>query len=99
MLNAIGSLDHTKLYASNANLAFDKTVMRPELFEAIFRVCCQYDMHLLQPNCLSIEELEDAKVHPENHRDLIVKVCGFSARFIALSPKWQDEVIARHRLK
>ena len=99
VLNAIGSLDHTKLYASNANLAFDKTVMRPELFEAIFRVCCQYDMHLLQPNCLSVAELEDAKVHPENHRDLIVKVCGFSARFIALSPKWQDEVIARHRLK
>ena len=99
VLNAIGSLDHTKLYASNANLAFDKTVMRPELFEAIFRVCCQYDMHLLQPNCLSIGELEDARVHPENHRDLIVKVCGFSARFIALSPKWQDEIIARHRLR
>ena len=64
-----------------------------------FRVCCQYGMHLLQPNCLSVEELEDAKIHPENHRDLIVKVCGFSARFVALSPKWQDEVINRHRLK
>ena len=99
VLNAIGSLDHSKLFASNANLAFDKTVMRPELFEAIFRVCCQYGMHLLQPNCLSVEELEDAKIHPENHRNLIVKVCGFSARFVALSPKWQDEIIARHRLK
>ena len=99
VLNAIGSLDHSNLYASNANLAFDKTAMRPDLFAAIFRVCCQYGMHLLQPNCLSVEELEDAKVHPENHRDLIVKVCGFSARFIALSPKWQDEIIARHRLR
>ena len=99
VLNAIGSLDHSMLYASNANLAFDKTVMRPVLFAAIFRVCCEYGMHLLQPNCLSVAELEDAKVHPENHRDLIVKVCGFSARFIALSPKWQDEIIARHRLR
>ena len=68
------------------------------ILAAVIRVSCQSGMHLLQPNCLSVAELEDAKAHPENHRDLIVKVCGFSARFIALSPKWQDEVIARHRL-
>jgi pyruvate-formate lyase len=29
----------------------------------------------------------------------MVKVCGFSARFNTLSPRWQDEVIARHRLR
>ena len=99
VLNAIGSLDHTKLYASNANLSFDKTVMKPEIFEAFFRVACEKNMHLLQPNCLSVEELLDAQVHPERHRDLIVKVCGFSARFVTLSRRWQDEVIARHRLR
>ena len=73
--------------------------MTPELFAAVFRVACQKDMHLLQPNCLSVEELRDAQVHPERHQDLIVKVCGFSARFVSLSKRWQDEVIARHRLK
>ena len=99
VFNAIGSLDHTRLYASNANLTFDKTGMTPELFAAVFRVTCQKDMHLLQPNCLSVEELRDAQVHPERHQDLIVKVCGFSARFVSLSKRWQDEVIARHRLK
>ena len=99
VLNAIGSIDHSKLYASNANLAFDKTVMTPELFAAVFRVACRKDMHLLQPNCISVEELRDAQVHPERHRDLIIKVCGFSARFVSLSKRWQDEVIARHICK
>jgi len=99
VFNALGSLDHTRLYASNANLSFEKTSMTPELFEAVFRVACKKDMHLLQPNCFSVEELLDAQAHPERHRDLIVKVCGFSARFVALSKEWQDEVISRHRLK
>ena len=53
----------------------------------------------MQPNCNSVEQLRDAQKHPERHRDLIVRVCGFSARFISLSKRWQDEVIARHRLK
>ena len=53
----------------------------------------------MQPNCNSVEQLRDAQAHPERHRDLIVRVCGFSARFVSLSKRWQDEVIARHRLK
>lgn len=99
VLNAIGSLDHTKLYASNANLAFEKSSMNPQLWEAVFRVVCKYDMHLLQPNCLSVEELKDAQIHPERHQNIIVKVCGFSARFVSLSKQWQDEVIHRHIMK
>lgn len=99
VLNAIGSLDHGRLYASNANLAFEKDGMRPDLWAAIFRVVCSKGMHLLQPNCFSVEELKDAQIHPERHRNIIVKVCGFSARFITLSKRLQDEVIARHRLR
>ena len=56
-------------------------------------------MHLLQPNCTSVADLLDAQVHPERHQNIIVKVCGFSARFVTLSKRWQDEIIARHRLK
>lgn len=68
-------------------------------FIRFFRVVCQYDMHLLQPNCLSVDELRDAQIHPERHQNIIVKVCGFSARFVALSKRWQDEVIHRHMMK
>ena len=99
VFNAIGSLDHSRLYASNANLSFEKSAMSDELFADVFRVACKKGMHLLQPNCTSVAELLDAQAHPELHQNLIVKVCGFSARFVALSKRWQDEVIERHRLK
>ena len=54
--------------------------------------------HMLQPNCTDVATLLDAQKHPERHMDIIVKVCGFSARFVSLSPQWQREVIERHRL-
>ena len=55
--------------------------------------------NLLQPNCNSVEELLDAQRHPERHRNIMVRVCGFSARFVNLSKRWQDEIIARNRLR
>ncbi|MHA1935065.1 MAG: glycyl radical protein [Candidatus Thorarchaeota archaeon] len=49
----------------------------------------------IQFNVVSREVLEDAKVNPLDHRDLIVRVAGYSAYFIELDPFVQDEVIAR----
>jgi pyruvate-formate lyase len=40
-------------------------------------------------------ELRDAKIHPDNHRDLIVRIGGFSAYFTQLSSDIQDDVINR----
>ena len=98
LMNAIGELPHECLYASNVNLTFDRTAMSEETLAAILRVFCKKGSHMIQPNCNSVEELKDAQAHPERHQDLIVRVCGFSARFVRLSKRWQDEVIARHRL-
>lgn len=50
----------------------------------------------LQPNLLSPEELMDAKVHPENHKDLIVRVAGLSVYFVNLEEAIQDEIINRN---
>ena len=99
VMGAIGRLPNECLYECNANLTFDGSVMTPELMAAILRVFAEKGSHLMQPNCNSVEQLLDAQRHPELHRDLIVRVCGFSARFVALSKRWQDEVISRHRLK
>lgn len=99
VMNAIGTIPHELLYASNANLTFEKLGMTPTLFAAVFRVFAEKRAHLLQPNCQSVEELVDAQKHPERHQDLIVRVCGFSARFVSLSKRWQDEYIERHRLR
>lgn len=98
VFNAIASLDHTKIFASNANLMFGGEGLTPELLAVCFRVYASGKGHLLQPNCCDVETLLDAQRHPERHLDLMVKVCGFSARFISLSKRFQDEIIARHRL-
>ena len=53
----------------------------------------------VQFNVVSRETLEDAKINPLAHRDLIVRVAGYSAYFIELDPFVQDEVIARTEFK
>ncbi len=50
----------------------------------------------LQLNALNAATLLDAKANPEAHRDLIVRVWGWSGYFCELSPEYQDHVIARH---
>ncbi|WEV75167.1 glycyl radical protein [Bifidobacterium sp. ESL0800] len=49
----------------------------------------------VQYNVVSRETLLDAQVHPEKHRDLIVRVAGYSAFFVVLSKATQDDIIER----
>lgn len=49
----------------------------------------------VQFNVVSRDTLLDAQKHPENHRDLIVRVAGYSAFFNVLSKKTQDDIIER----
>ena len=49
----------------------------------------------VQFNVVDRETLLDAQAHPERHRDLIVRVAGYSAFFNVLSKKTQDDIIER----
>lgn len=49
----------------------------------------------VQYNVVSKETLLDAQVHPEEHKDLIVRVAGYSAFFNVLSKATQDDIIGR----
>lgn len=53
------------------------------------------DGNHIQFNCIDAAVLKDARIHPEKHRDLVVRVAGFSAFFTRLHPGVQDEIIAR----
>ena len=44
---------------------------------------------------LAREKLLDAKVHPERHRNLIVRVWGWSGYFVELDECYQNHVIDR----
>ncbi len=51
--------------------------------------------HQLQLNAVSGEKLREAQADPEAHRDLIVRVWGWSGHFVALDKAYQDQIIAR----
>ncbi len=53
------------------------------------------DGYHVQYNVVSRETLLDAQAHPEDHRDLIVRVAGYSAFFNVLSKATQDDIIER----
>ena len=49
----------------------------------------------VQYNIVSRDTLIDAQNHPDKHRDLIVRVAGYSAFFVGLSKETQDDIIER----
>jgi len=49
----------------------------------------------MQINVVDRATLEDARIHPEDHRDLIVRIGGYSDYFTRLSPALQQEIIDR----
>lgn len=49
----------------------------------------------VQFNCVSGETLRDAQLHPENYKELVVRVAGFSAYFVTLDKDTQDDIINR----
>lgn len=51
----------------------------------------------LQLNVLDLATLEDALIHPELHRNLIVRVWGWSGYFCELAPEYQQHIINRHK--
>ena len=54
--------------------------------------------HQLQLNTVNRDRLLDAQKHPENHRNLIVRVWGWSGYFVELDKVYQDHIIRRAEL-
>ena len=51
--------------------------------------------HQLQLNTVNRETMLDAQKHPENYKQLVVRIWGWSAYFVELDKEYQDHVIAR----
>ena len=61
----------------------------------LVRIFAQLGCQQLQLNSLNVETLLDAKAHPEKHKNLVVRVWGWSGYFCELAPEYQDHIIAR----
>ena len=53
------------------------------------------DVYHAQINCVDREVLEDAQKNPQDHRDLLIRVAGYTAFFVELSKETQNEIIGR----
>jgi formate C-acetyltransferase len=62
---------------------------------ALIRSYFSLDGHHIQFNVVNAETLKDAQKHPELHRDLIVRVAGYSDYFNDLGEDLQNEIIRR----
>jgi formate C-acetyltransferase len=62
---------------------------------ALIRIFMKLNLMHVQFNVVSREELIEAQRDPGNHRDLLVRVAGYSANFVDLDQKMQDDIINR----
>lgn len=85
-----GQVHHLKLSPS----AFSKE--RRAVTSAMIRTFFAEGGGELSIYTVNQQDLIDALEHPEKHQDLIVRIGGFNARFVNLSPELQKEMIARN---
>jgi len=100
--SAAGAVDTVKYGNNHLNMKFHPASLAGAVgarnLLSLIKTYFDLGGYHVQFNCVSAEALKEAQKHPEKHRDLIVRVAGFSAFFITLDKGVQDEIIARSEL-
>ena len=78
---------------------FDASIASEAIVKAVLKTFMEKGGQIFQGNTTPLEELMDAKLHPENYEHLMVRVGGYSARFTHLDAALQEEIINRLRHK
>ena len=99
VLRSAARMDHARCGGTLLNLKFTPDVVEGErgLDHLVHLVRGYFGMdgHHVQFNVVTADTLRDAQLHPEKHRDLIVRVAGYSDYFCDLTRPLQDEIITR----
>jgi formate C-acetyltransferase len=99
VLKSAARMDHARTGGTLLNLKFTPAVLDDEgaldRLGHLVRGYFALNGHHLQFNVVTAETLREAQAHPEQHRDLIVRVAGYSDYFCDLTKPLQDEIIAR----
>lgn len=99
VVRTMGKLDHASTAGSLLNMKFTPKTLEGEeglkKFAALIRSYFDMGGHHMQFNVVSRDTLLDAQEHPENYRNLLIRVAGYSDYFVMLSKDVQDEVISR----
>ena len=97
LLNSMSKFDATKHVGVINNIRFTKDMFINSMDKIELLLKTFYENGGVQTNLCVVgkEELEDAMKQPEKYQNLIVRIGGFSARFVTLSTVVQREIIAR----
>ncbi len=97
LLNSLSRFDAKYHAGSVQNIKFGRSLFnnRREIIKALFRTYFKRGGCHLMVTIVDRGELEDAMLHPEKYPDLIVRVAGFSAKFVELPRSVQEELISR----
>ena len=99
VLRSAARMDQASTGGTLLNLKFTPSLLEGDRalarLAALMRGYFSLAGHHLQFNVVTAETLREAQVHPEQHRDLIVRVAGYSDYFCDLTRPLQDEIIAR----
>jgi trans-4-hydroxy-L-proline dehydratase len=99
VIRSAAKMDHARTGGTLLNQKFSPDLLKDEAglngLVSLVRSYFKLDGHHIQFNVVNVETLRAARLHPENHRDLIVRVAGYSDYFCDLSTALQEEIIAR----
>ena len=99
VFRSAAKMDHVKTGGTLLNMKFTPSLLDGDAgISGLARLVRSYfklDGHHVQFNVVNAATLRAAQADPSAHRDLIVRVAGYSDYFCDLSPELQDEIIAR----
>jgi formate C-acetyltransferase len=99
VLKSAGKMDHVRTGGTLLNQKFTPQLLADEKgIDSLSHLVRSYFTlggHHIQFNVVNAQTLREAQAHPEQYRDLIVRVAGYSDYFCDLGKSLQDEIIAR----
>ncbi|MBN2473933.1 MAG: glycyl radical protein [Pirellulales bacterium] len=98
VLKSAARIDHARTGGTLLNMRFSPQLLEGNGIDRLADLVRSYfslDGHHIQFNVFDAATLRDAQKHPERHRDLIVRVAGYSDYFVDVGRDLQDEIISR----
>lgn len=96
VMNSVTKIPLTRLYnGANLNMRFSGKRINADKLMALMKAYFDRGGIQVQYNMIDSEILRDAKVNPERHRDLVIRISGYSTLFTGLTETAQDEIISR----
>ena len=99
VIKSLGKLDQTKSGGTLLNVRFVPQLLKREEDQkklgSLIRTYFKFGGHHIQFNIVDTATLHDAQKHPDEYKDLLVRVAGYSDYFNDMTEQLQNEIIAR----